>query len=416
MVAVAKCLEHPFLDLGGLLAPPEYFPPADCRALREVGRGGMAVVYEACDQSHERLALKVSLPTLPHSELVRFRQEATIGHRLQHPGVPRIHGHGHFDGGVWITMEFVDGTSLEDRLDDPSFSAAERLSVLDSVADTLQHAHERGVVHRDVKPSNIVLGPDHPKLLDFGIAKITNVAMTNSERMVGTPTHMAPEQLFGDEIDHRADIFQLGVLTYELFATGRPWEGEHPVRLAWAVCYEEPASLSDHVQPDLRLPREVLDPLEQLVRSSLSREPDDRPATAAEFRGRIQALRRAIGSDTDVRFGAPVWNIADSLILLGRSSLSTFLPPSRQLLLARTADEALGHLLAEPRRRLIIDCDAVGHESVLDILDVIGSWRQDEAITLLCNDPEWHGVYALRGVRVIPQHAVGEIYDDLLAV
>jgi serine/threonine-protein kinase len=403
------------MEVSPFFHPPAYFPPADCRTLREVGRGGMAVVYEACDHRDERVALKVSLPSLPHPELARFHQEATIGRRLQHPGIPRIKEHGHYAGGAWITMEYVDGAPLETCVDDPRLTTSDRLDVLYAVADTLQHAHERGVIHRDVKPSNIILSPECPKLLDFGIAKITDVAMTKPDNLVGTPTHMAPEQLFGEEIDHRADIFQLGVLAHELFARGLPWDGEHPVRIAWAVCYEEPIKLSARFREELDTPREVVGELERIVSAALSRKPEDRPASAAEFRSMIQTLRKRLGIDCEIRFGAPVWNVAETLVVLGPSEISRHLPPAEELLFARTADDALGLLLRDPRRQLIVDCDALGHELVLDILDVLTSWRRGGSITLVCESSEWSGLYSLRGVRVVPRHAIDEIHEDLLA-
>lgn len=413
MIAVATSVGTASTE-SSFLTPPAYFPPASCRALREVGRGGMAVVYEACDRYHERVALKLSLPTLPQAELARFRQEARIGRRLTHPGVPRIHDDGHFAGGAWITMDYADGAPLDQRIDDPRFSAAERLHLLHSVADTLQHAHEHGVIHRDVKPSNIVLAPEHPKLLDFGIAKIVDVSMTSPDNLVGTPTHMAPEQLFGEEIDHRADIFQLGVLAHELFAHGLPWEGDHPVRLAWAVCYEPPTPISSRLRTELDVPPEVVAELERLVCASLARDPNDRPSSAAEFRWWIDALL----SDVDphaIAFGAPIWDVADRLVVFGPADLALRLPPSRELLFARCADEVLGHLLQDPRRRAVIDCQAVGAETVLDILDVLASWRRHDCVTLLCDDPDWSRQYTLRGVRVFPSRAIREIHEDLLA-
>src|SRR5262245_54200049 len=127
MVAIAKREANADAELFGFIDPPAFFPPARCSVLREVGRGGMAIVYEAIDRHRERVALKMSRPLLPESDLTRFGQEAAIVRRLQHPGVPKIREHGCFAGGAWLTMEYVDGTPLEQLMANPGFSATERL-------------------------------------------------------------------------------------------------------------------------------------------------------------------------------------------------------------------------------------------------------------------------------------------------
>src|SRR5688572_6599862 len=109
---------------------PMLVPDLDCRALREIGRGGMGVVYEVSDRTGRRLALKVSLPFLPQQHLIRFHQEAAIGRRLMHPGVVRIHGFGCFSGGAWLTMDYAEGAKLEQRMSDPSFTARDRIGLL----------------------------------------------------------------------------------------------------------------------------------------------------------------------------------------------------------------------------------------------------------------------------------------------
>jgi serine/threonine-protein kinase len=375
----------------------------------------MGVVYEARDSHHERVALKVSLPELAPEDLGRFGQEATIGRILHHPGVPRVHEYGSFDHGAWITMEYVDGALLHERMVEPDFTARDRLDVLGAVADTLQHAHDRGVVHRDVKPANIVLSSHHPKLLDFGIAKVFNIARTKPDNLIGTPTHMAPEQLFGEDVDHRADIFQLGVLAHELFSGHLPWNGDHPVRIAWAVCYQDPTPVSRQLRADLEVPSEMVGPLERLVTSSLAKDPNRRPASAAEFRHEVRALREMLGAKVEIEFDAPVWDVARAIVFLGAQELSVRLPPTRQLFLAVTIEDALAHVSEDPQRSLVVDCDTIGHDRVLDILDVLRSWRRDGSVMLICDDCEWSAHYVARGLRVLSRGSMAQMHDDLLA-
>jgi hypothetical protein len=194
-----------------------------------------------------------------------------------------------------------------------------------------------------------------------------------------------------------------------------PWDGDHPVRLAWAVCYEQPASLSQRLRRDFDVPSEIVAPLERLINASLAREQSDRPASAAEFRHEIQTLRRMLGLANDIEFDAPIWDVAEKLVLLGPPELSLSLPPSRELFFAYAAEDALARMIEDPRRRLIIDCDAIGHEQVLDVLDVLRSWKRDDSVTLICDDREWNAHYVIRGVRVLPHGAIHQIHDDVLA-
>ncbi|MEP7384285.1 MAG: protein kinase, partial [Gemmatimonadota bacterium] len=196
---------------------------------REVGRGGMARVYLARDLKHDRpVAVKVVRPELAASlGSERFLGEIRIVSRLRHPSIMPLFDSGDADGALYFVMPFEDGLSLRARLDrDGRLGIADALSILRDVARALAHAHDQGIVHRDVKPDNVLLSGDVAVVADFGIATAFNRAGdhtgTRAEAVIGTPAYMAPEQARGDPAtDHRADLYSFGSLAYEVF-TGSP--------------------------------------------------------------------------------------------------------------------------------------------------------------------------------------------------
>jgi serine/threonine-protein kinase len=273
---------------------------------QKLGRGGMATVYLAHDAKHDR---RVAVKVL-HAELTtrvggqRFVQEIRLTARLQHPHVLGLLDSGVFGpevgalaGRPYYVMPFVNGESLRARLARKgTLSIGEALRVLREVADALCYAHEQGVVHRDVKPENILLSRDHAVVADFGIAKAlvashtgdgahpaSNVMTDGS--LMGTPAYMAPEQAAGEaQIDHRADLYAWGVVAYELLA------GRHPFRdrtrsqeLATAHMRQTPRALQE-VAP--AVPREVA----ALVMRCLAKPPAERPGSGAEI---VATLDRA---------------------------------------------------------------------------------------------------------------------------
>lgn len=202
------------------------------RIRRRIGEGGMGTVYEAEQESPRRLvALKVMAPFLVDEESVRrFRYETEILGQLDHPGIAKIHAAGIEAGRPWFAMELVDGSPLNEYVEDHSLTPRERLALLQRVCEAVQHAHGRGVVHRDLKPANVLVDRDgNPKLLDFGVAKLVDgearmtTLATLAGQLLGTVPYMAPEQIAGDPlaVDPRSDVYALGVIGYELL-TGRP--------------------------------------------------------------------------------------------------------------------------------------------------------------------------------------------------
>jgi eukaryotic-like serine/threonine-protein kinase len=257
---------------------------AECYVLeRELGRGGMATVYLARDLKHKRpVALKVLGPDLSHSLGVeRFQREIETAAGLQHPHILPLHDSGEAAGLLWYTMPYVEGESLRDRLTrEPQLPLEQALRIAREVADALAYAHERGVVHRDVKPENILLSGGHALVADFGVAKALDQAsgghLTEAGMAVGTPQYMAPEQAGGGPVDARADVYALGCVLFEMLAGEPPFTGRTPQAVI-AKRILEPV-------PHVRTLREsVSEDVERALTRALAKVPADRFPTAAEF-------------------------------------------------------------------------------------------------------------------------------------
>ncbi len=271
--------------------------------VRELGEGGMATVYLAQDLKHQRLvALKVVLPELAQALGVeRFLREIEVAARLQHPHVLGLYDSGSIeDGGVTLpfyTMPFVEGESLRSRLDRETFLPVEdAIRIARNVADALDYAHTRGLVHRDVKPENILFSGGHALVADFGIAKAIETAgrtqLTGTGMAVGTPNYMSPEQASGSAaVDGRSDIYALACVVYEMLGGQPPFTGPTPqVVLA--------RHLADPV-PSLRTVRSALPAgIEHAIARAMAKIPADRFATAGAF---VDALERPHVSEAPPR-------------------------------------------------------------------------------------------------------------------
>ncbi len=202
---------------------------------KKLGAGAWATVYEALDTGaiDRRVAIKVFRLPPPDEgasaaeEHARFRQGARAAGRLSHPNVVSVFDYGEDAENAWIVMEMVEGETLKallDRSGRPPVPVIVRL--MGQILDALAYTHSRGVVHRDVKPANIMLTPDRVvKIADFGVARIENSSMTHVGTVLGSPAYMAPEQFRGDATDHRADIWAAGVILYQMLTGERPFEG-----------------------------------------------------------------------------------------------------------------------------------------------------------------------------------------------
>jgi TolB-like protein/Flp pilus assembly protein TadD len=250
---------------------------------RQIGRGGMATVYLAHDQKHDRqVALKVLQPELALAvRAEQFVREIAIAAKLVHPHILPLHDSGEAEGIVYYVMPYVEGESLRDRLTrEPQLSVADALRIAGDVAAALSYAHSHGVVHRDIKPGNILLTPGGEALIaDFGIARALTVAggrKVSETGAVGTPLYMSPEQASGAELDGRSDVYSLGCVVYEMFVGHPPFSGES-VQEVVARHAHDPIPALDTAR--LGVPPSVA----RAVRKALAKQPVDRFATADQF-------------------------------------------------------------------------------------------------------------------------------------
>jgi serine/threonine-protein kinase len=262
------------------------------RLAQRIGQGGTGVVYLAHDTEHDRdVALKILLPEIVSDETTRarFAREARAAAGLQHRNIVSVLDFSEEGEWPYIAMEFLRGGSLATKLaSDSRLTAEAMLDIVIQLCEGLQYAHDRGLVHRDVKPANVWLLPDGGvKLLDFGIAKIPGTTFTRSGVLVGTAGYMAPEQLSGMPLDRRVDIFSAGVILYELVAGRRPFEADTIASVVRQVLQEEPPSLST-VAPET--PAEVIAAAE----TALKKNRDERYAEASELGADLRLARYAV--------------------------------------------------------------------------------------------------------------------------
>src|SRR5918992_1122366 len=213
-----------------------------------VGRGGMGVVYRATDLSLERpVALKLIAPELAEDQRFRerFLREPRLAASLDHPNVIPIYEAGEHDGQLYLAMRFVEGSDLKSVLEREGKLASERaLAILAQVAGALDAAHRRALVHRDVKPANVLLDEEgHVYLTDFGITKQLGGASTDTGRLVGTLDYLAPEQIRGDPVDGRTDVYALGCVLYECLSGTPPFRRASEAETMWAHMRDQPAAL-----------------------------------------------------------------------------------------------------------------------------------------------------------------------------
>jgi serine/threonine-protein kinase len=279
---------------------------------RELGRGGMATVYLARDVRHDRpVALKVLHPELAHAVGPdRFIREIKLAARLQHPNILPVHDSGEAAGLLWYTMPFVAGESLRQRLTrEAQLPVPDTVRITRELAEALGYAHRHGVVHRDVKPENILLDGERCLLADFGVARALDAAgerLTETGFALGTPAYMSPEQAAADRhLDARSDVYSLGCVVYEMLAGQPPFTG----RTAQAVIARR---LADPV-PDLCTVRDVPRPLERVVRRALARAPADRFPDAPEFARALAATAGATAPSSSERRGPVVPAIVAAL-------------------------------------------------------------------------------------------------------
>jgi serine/threonine protein kinase len=246
-----------------------------------LGVGGMGVVYEATQLSLDRkVALKIvasGLSTDPAFR-VRFRREGLIQARLEHPNIVTVYEAGDDDGLLFLAMRLVRGPSLKDMLCAELLEPARALRILHAVANALDHAHGAGLIHRDVKPHNILVDKDdYPYLADFGITKgVSDTALTRTGQFMGSSDYIAPEQIKGEVVTAACDIYALGAVLYECLSGVVPFDKELDTAVLYAHVAELPPKLSEH---RAHLP----ETLDAVIARGMAKEPRERPSTAAEL-------------------------------------------------------------------------------------------------------------------------------------
>ena len=305
--------------------------------LEKLGEGGMGVVYKARD---EKLGRIVALKLVPEAvatdaaKRARLLREARSAAAVTHANIAAIYEVGEDGGRVYLAMEYIEGDTLRRKLRGGALPMTEALRIARSVARALARAHDRGIVHRDLKPENIVLDEDgEVKVLDFGLAKLreehpavdrgtletadTAEQVTLEGHILGTPGYMSPEQAKGKDVDHRADIFALGAVLYEMLTGTQPFRGETTFDVLVAVSRDEPERAST-------LNHEVTPALERILQGCLAKSPDDRYANA---RSLVSALDGLLGASISIsassipnppRRRAPfIWGAAAAIALAG---------------------------------------------------------------------------------------------------
>ncbi len=251
----------------------------------------MATVYKAVDLTSQRpVALKVLFPQLSSDEITRtrFLREARAGMELDHPGIVKVYEVGEEKKQSFIAMELVEGKTLYEMIREEPLDMERVIDIGLEIADALAAAHERGIIHRDIKPQNVMVSNGTVKVMDFGLVRMMDAStLTEKYEIVGTLSYMSPQQAIGAQIDERSDIFSLGVVLYQLLTGTLPFEGDHPGAIIHSILHSDPLRMEE-----LRkgIPVEV----EQVVFKAIQKKPQERYQSAVEFKSDLERVREIL--------------------------------------------------------------------------------------------------------------------------
>jgi len=262
------------------------------RVIEKLAEGGMGVVYKAEDT---RLKRTVALKFLPLRSLsseedrARFLHEARAAAQLDHPNIATVHEIDEAEGQTFIAMAFVDGPTVAEKVRQGPLELPEAVDIALQTARALREAHEKGVIHRDVKSANVMLTRrGQVKLTDFGLARLMSQEITLQKRLQGTPAYMSPEQIHGEKVDHRTDIWSLGVMMYEMVTGRLPFPGDSRQILVYAISNEEPEPV-EKLRP--QAPAELV----EIIRKALAKDPARRYQQVGELIGGLKELQAKLG-------------------------------------------------------------------------------------------------------------------------
>lgn len=261
-----------------------------------LGFGGMGAVYEAIQKNMNRKVALKWIPTHDPTIVARFKREAHTISQLQHPNTITVFDFGQSeDGFLFLSMELLEGKTLTEEIKAGPMSPKRAAHIASQMCRSLAEAHKAGIVHRDVKPDNIILirvddDPDVVKVLDFGIAKAVmgedDVQLTGDGRIIGTPRYMSPEQILAEPLDHRSDIYSLGCILFEMLCGAPPFQQSSTTALMISHTQDPPPAFAQ--QLDTGLLSQVPSGLERVVRRALSKRPADRPADCDQLREELE--------------------------------------------------------------------------------------------------------------------------------
>src|ERR671914_2185112 len=302
------------------------------RVLRKLGSGGMANVYLAEDgELGRQVAIKIlnDRHAADDQFVERFRREAKNAAGLSHPNIVQIYDRGEAEGTYYIAMEYLEGRTLKEAAGRQPLPIREAIGYVREILAALRFAHRKGIVHRDIKPHNALIdGDGRVKVTDFGIARAGAASqMTEAGSIIGTAQYLSPEQAKGAAVDHRSDLYSLGIVLYELLTGAVPFTGDTPVEIAMKHLSTVPEPPSSR-RPEL--PRA----LDQAVLRALAKDPDDRYASAEEMDAELARVAEGLPVSTEtaeaataVLAGAGVTDTAATAVVRRPAAPRTYAPP-----------------------------------------------------------------------------------------